>query len=214
MLFQSEEKLIRSLYRGNNKKQKTICNYEQLLTTTTLMDKIGDIIKYIKLLSKKCPNEKIHYIEIGVKYGGVLKYVLENTKNIDIEVIGIDLFENFDICDNTNTHKGDIANKDEMDEKFIEFGYNNVKLYKGDSSTIINEKLSNMKNVVCFIDANHTYYGVKKDYDAILNKMDCGYIIFDDIDPFWPGVNKFYKELSHLEVVNYYYYGIIKINLI
>jgi hypothetical protein len=47
MLFQSEAFLIKNLYRGDNKKKKEICSYDKLLTTTTTMDKIGSIIKYI-----------------------------------------------------------------------------------------------------------------------------------------------------------------------
>lgn len=213
MLFQSESYLIKTLYSGSNRKQKDICNDDKLLTTTTTMNKIGDIIKCIKMLSKKFPDEKIHYVEIGVKYGGVIKHVLDNTKDINLDIIGIDLFEDIDIKDDTNTHKGDVANIEDMRRKLKDYGHNNITLYKGDSSNILTT-LENMKNVVCFIDGNHTYFSVKADYLGIREKMNCGYIIFDDIDPFWPGVNKFYRELpNNIKVITYNSYGIIKIRL-
>jgi hypothetical protein len=121
------------------------------------------LVVLLNILTKKYPNDKIHYVEIGVKYGGVLKHVLDNTKDLNINVIGIDLFEDLNINDDSNTHKGDVANHHEMAQKFKDLGYNNVTLCKGYSHLEI-EKLDKMEHVVCFIDGNHTYWNVNLDY--------------------------------------------------
>lgn len=213
-MLQSELILMKNLYSNKNPRVKTICKNNKLLTTTTLESKLKNVLNCIINLQKKFPSENIYYVEIGVKYGGSLRYMLENTKCLNVFGIGIDLFEDFSIEDPTNTHKGDVANRQEMLDKFRESGYDNVELYKGDSSTIIDILLDKMDHVVCFIDGNHTYHGVKLDYEAIKKKMNNGYIIFDDIDPLWVGVRQFYLELpQNIKVQSYRDYGITKYRL-
>jgi len=148
--------------------------------------------------------EEITYIEIGIWLGATFKEILTETKDIKLTGIGVDLFEDFKIINDIskpslgNTHHGDVAKKSDVEKKLNNLGITNFKLLKGDTLDVINT-FSPMKNVVCFIDANHTYEGVKNDFNAMLPKIKNGYVIFDDMD--WTTIKEFFEEIrSHYPI--------------
>lgn len=140
------------------------------------------------------------YLEIGVHNGSSMSYVVTNDK--PIKCYGIDLF------DDTYGH---YLKNDKISKKrtTLNISKNNVKseveLIKGNSTNndTINElkkKLEGNKIDVLFIDGDHSYEGVKKDF---LNYSDFvrsnGLIILDDFVPTlngkWPGIRKFAFEM-------------------
>jgi SAM-dependent methyltransferase len=74
----------------------------------------------------------------------------------------------------------------------------NVKCYNKNSQTMDYSKMSNI--VLAFIDADHTYEGVKKDFENMKKLIKNGYIIFHDYSPettfCWNGVANFIDELA------------------
>jgi len=150
--------------------------------------------------------EEITYIEIGIWLGATFKEILEETKDIKLKGIGVDLFEDFKIINDItkpslgNTHHGDVAKKEDVEKKLNSLGITNFKLLKGDTVEVINS-FPVMKNVVCFIDANHTYEGVKNDFNAMFPKIKNGYVIFDDMD--WTTIKRFFDEIKSQYPIEY-----------
>lgn len=175
-----------------SQKKKTIARDEELFNLNIGFNNRDRIVKYIKKQSIK--KGRVNYIEIGVKLGSTFRYVLDKTKELNIYGYGIDLFEDFEL-DKKNTHFGDVASMSIMDKKLREMGYNNFELIKGDSSTMIRTRINKMRNGVVFIDGNHTYEGVKKDFEEIKKKLSDSIIIFDDYD--WPGVKRYVDEIKN-----------------
>jgi hypothetical protein len=176
-------------------KRKSIAPINKLFTTGADLNKKNIILKTI-MIQYLDTGKLINYIEIGVKFASTLKFILENTKkeNIPIFVSGLDLFEDFELS-RDNTHFGDVANMNDIKTELNRLGHFNFQLYKGDSSKIIKEKLEKLNNCVVFIDGNHTYEGVKKDYEEIIKKISKGsLLIFDDYE--WKGVNEFVKTIK------------------
>ena len=102
-------------------------------------------------------------------------------------------FENIVALDNFSSH----INTDAL---FANLQHKNLTLAIGDSTSsriidIVN-KLGNYDLI--FIDANHTYEYVKKDFENFKPFLEKGGVIgFHDVDcPDWKGVNKFWKELE------------------
>jgi len=175
----------------NNPRKKSIAKYDDVCVHMgTIAPEYTSIINLCKILGET--GETVNYIELGVWYGGTFNKVLTDCKHIKINAIGIDLFEDFEIINDGNTHYGDVANIKDITEKLTNNGHTNFKLIKGDTVKNINE-LPKMKNVVCFIDANHTYEAVKADFNAIRNKMENGFIILDDLN--WISIRKFFDEI-------------------
>ena len=139
------------------------------------------------------------YLEIGVHNGSSMSYVVTNDK--PIKCYGIDLF------DDTYGHylKED---KIRLERTTLNISKNNlkskVKLIKGNSTNndTINElkkQLRGNKIDVLFIDGDHSYEGVKKDF---INYSDFvrsnGLIILDDFDPTYktyPEIRQFAFEM-------------------
>lgn len=138
-------------------------------------------------------------MEIGVHNGSSMSYVVTNDK--PIKCYGIDLFDE-GILYNV---KGD---KIRLDRTTLNISKNNLKseveLIKGNSTNndTINKLKTHLKGNkidVLFIDGDHSYEGVKKDF---LNYSDFvrsnGLIILDDFDPTYkrfPGIRQFAFEM-------------------
>lgn len=188
-----EQKLLKRLPKRKNVIQS---NYN---STLRLRPKEFDNEKIIKKYIKKLYSEtkkEINYVEVGVKVGGTFRSVIDFCKKekIPFRAIAIDLFDLF-VIKESNTHAGDVANQEIFDKKIKDLGYEEYVIsLKGDSHKSLKE-IDEMDCVVGFIDGNHTYKHVKKDYELLREKMNKGYIVFDDINPYWYGVNKFYNEL-------------------
>ena len=102
-------------------------------------------------------------------------------------------FENIVALDNFSSH----INTDAL---FANLQHKNLTLAIGDStsSRIIDIVKKLGKYDLIFIDANHTYEYVKKDFENFKPFLEKGGVIgFHDVDcPDWMGINKFWKELE------------------
>lgn len=139
---------------------------------------IDCIMRSINLLHKLYAHIfPIHYVEIGVLYGGLFKNVLRQFHK-KIKPIGIDLFEDFVVSDD-NTHGGNVTRLDLLEEILKQDGFTNFTLIKGDSAQIV-PTIPYMEICCCFIDGNHSYKGCKADFENIYERMDRGFILLHD----------------------------------
>lgn len=129
------------------------------------------------------------YFEVGIYFGGTLRRVMDHLKSnhASYSVYGFDLFQ--DILkgsEEEQTHKIlnrlkaiNVAYIEELENYFNKSGYTNFKLIKGDSSQTVSD--IDTKVDVSFIDGNHTYKAVQKDFVACYEKSKLGsWLIFDN----------------------------------
>lgn len=138
------------------------------------------------------------YVEIGVHNGTSMSYAVSTSKKMSC--YGIDLFE-----ESKNTkYSNDNLQQNRTFNNILKNNQSNscVELIKGDSTNIdtynkLLEKMNNQKADLLFIDGNHTYEYVKKDFEIYsqIVKKD-GFIILDDYEPRYPGILKFAKEID------------------
>jgi len=152
---------------------------------------IDGIIRCVKHLTQKYT--KVHYVEIGVLYGGVFRRVIQEFGG-KIKGIGIDLFEDFKV-DPNNTHGGNVTSKVLLEEKLYAHGCSNFTLLKGDSIIVV-PNLPLMDTCVCFIDGNHSYDGCKADFLNIYEKIKKGFILLHDGQ--FSEVNQVVKEVEYM----------------
>ena len=143
---------------------------------------LPDLIFALKQHEKDCGKKIKRFLEVGFS-SGINNTILNKFFDFD-EVVGVDTF-------------GSGINGDNL---FANLRYKNLTLVCGDSTS------KRVLNIVdrfglfdfIFIDANHTYEYVKKDFDNYIKMLDKdGVIAFHDIDcPDWPGINKFWNELK------------------
>ena len=87
-------------------------------------------------------------------------------------------------------------------------GLRNVEILKGDSSEIARTWQHGRIDVL-HIDADHTYEGVKRDYEAWSHHVrKNGVILFHDVVSPHPGVGKFFFSLPHQKLVFQHAYGL------
>jgi len=134
------------------------------------------------------------YLEIGVHNGASMSYVVRQNKN-PIDCYGIDLF----------SHKLKRYQPDRISLKRAKSNIqaNNtsnskINIIQGNSTsqdTI--SQINHMQIDLLFIDGDHSYMGVKQDFENYIGlvKSD-GIIVFDDCSRSWPGVKRFTNELS------------------
>ena len=123
-----------------------------------------------------------NFLEVGFS-AGQNNSLLNKFFNFD-NIVGLD---NFSSHINTGALHANLRHK-------------NLTLVIGDStSKRIIDLVSKMgKYDLIFIDANHTYEYVKKDFENFKPFLEKGGVIgFHDVDcPDWRGINKFWKELE------------------
>ena len=151
-------------------------------------------VRFLNILINYLEGKINNYLEIGVHNGCSMGYVLQSNYKIE-NCYGIDLFEDTFYKDSLN------KNKIYSNLQLLNKNKNNIKLIKGNSTSkeIINS-INNIKFDIIFIDGDHTYEGVKKDflnYYNLLNKN--GIMIFDDYNqaPTNKGVYKFINEIKN-----------------
>lgn len=132
------------------------------------------INQLLRLYDKIFP---IHYVEIGVLYGGLFKNILRQFHK-KINPIGIDLFEDF-VPHDGNTHGGNVTKMSLLEEILKQDGFTQFTLLKGDSTQVV-PSIPYMEVCCCFIDGNHSYEGCKADFENIYERMDRGFILFHD----------------------------------
>ena len=149
---------------------------------------LADFIFALKKHEKSMGRQFSTFLEVGFS-AGINNTVLHKFFKFD-EIVGID-YMGAQI--NGNTFKGNLMHK-------------NVTLICGDSTSQrvlnITQKLGPFDLI--FIDANHTYEFVKKDFNNYKNFLAKGGVMgFHDVDcPDWPGIKKFWEELKATGLYN------------
>lgn len=157
-----------------------------------------------------------NYMEIGVHNGGSMSMVLASKQNLNL--YGIDLFE--DMYDETKHLNEDKFNKYQYFKKdnlsiektkknlnyFKKFYDNHSKLNLIQGNSYFDETESKVRSIIkdkemdiLFIDGDHTYDGVKNDFERY-NKYvkKNGYVIFDDYHH--PIIQKYVDELLQKDI--------------
>lgn len=143
---------------------------------------LADFIFALKKHEIDSNNKIKNFLEVGFSAGqnNTLLNKFFNFENI----VGVD---NFSSIINTDVLRANLRHK-------------NLTLVIGDSTS---EKTINIvkklgKYDLIFIDANHDYEYVKKDFENFKPFLEKGGVIgFHDIEsPDWKGINKFWKELE------------------
>jgi predicted O-methyltransferase YrrM len=139
-----------------------------------------------------------NYMEIGVHNGGSMSMVLASKQNVNL--YGIDLFE--DMYDKTKHYNEDKFNtyqyfkRDNLSKEKTSLNLNCLKKFYNNDSTLtliqgntyfddtetnVHSIISDKKMDILFIDGDHTYDGVKNDFERYDKYVKInGYIIFDD----------------------------------
>ena len=143
---------------------------------------LADFVFALKKHEKDTGRKLSRFLEVGFS-AGINNTIMNKFFNFD-EIVGIDFFGS---QINGHTLKANLMRK-------------NLTLVCGDSTS---ERVINIVKALggydfIFIDANHAYEYVKKDffnYKQFLNEG--GVIGLHDVDcPDWPGINKFWNELK------------------
>lgn len=136
-------------------------------------------------------------VELGVAHGSATKYLCEGAKIVnqlsqqDMKFKNSLLDKNkshvygFDLWDVHGEKKqyDKIGSKDEVQKYLNNLGYKNFTLTKVDLESIEAKKYFDEfeKIDLCFIDGNHSYDGVKKNFNLVYPKLSkTGIIVFDD----------------------------------
>lgn len=172
----------------------------------------GDVEDYIlnyfirKHVANKFLNEATYNVEIGVLFGGSFSFTINSVLNNDnIKFIGIDPLDGYYIKDEkigtkidkySNKEVSSLTLKRNLDRLNIPTEkYEIIQGYSTDNDVL--DRMKCKKISVLFIDGDHTYDGVRQDfelyYDAV---VDGGYIIIDNYnDANWLDVKIYCDEL-------------------
>ena len=134
-------------------------------------------VRFLNLLVNFMEGDIKNYLEIGVHNVASMSYVLQSKYKVE-NCVGIDLFEDTFYKDNLSYSKN-IENF-----KTLNVNNNNIKLVKGNSASTdtINE-VNNLKYDLIFIDGDHSYDGIKNDFNNYyLLLSDNGILVFDDFN--------------------------------
>ncbi len=143
---------------------------------------LPDFIFALKQHEKDNGKKIKRFLEVGFS-SGINNTVLNKFFNFD-EIVAVDIF--------SSSINGDSLSANLM--------HKNLTLICGDSTSkrvlSIVDKFELFDLV--FVDANHTYEYVKKDFENYVKMLEKGGVIaFHDIEsPDWPGINKFWNELK------------------
>lgn len=137
------------------------------------------IIALIELVNKlQKPNMAV--AEIGVWEGDTCTHYLPTIKSNNGTFIAVDWF-----CGNVNIHEGTHSHQpDRAEQTYNNFIANVSNIDCLEITTILRGNSQEMAHQIpdksldiCFIDANHTYDGCKKDILAYMNKVKSGGVL-------------------------------------
>ncbi len=157
-----------------------------------LKEEIIDLLRIVEELKPKI------VLEIGTGIGGTL-FLLCKFSAPDSTIISINFPEKFFLIEGYPTWKDQILKSFTSDKQ-------NIHLIKADSHDL--ETIDKIENILdkreidfCFIDGDHSYEGVKKDFEMYSHLVKKGgTIAFHDIVKHHPGsfcqVDKFWREIK------------------
>ena len=135
-------------------------------------------------------------VELGTCVGTTSEVFIKNGVQ---KVITIDVFEKLDLVEDSKNHEIYVNNWNQFPHTFLSVRgrlkmYPNIEVYQGRSYDLSHLCEDNSVDMI-FIDADHSYKGAQKDYDAWFNKIKVGgnFLFHDVISDF--GVYKFYNEV-------------------
>lgn len=132
------------------------------------------------------------YLEIGVHNGASMSYVV--SQDTPVKCIGVDLFES-----TTQQYKKDslLANRTYENINKNNKAKSSIQLIKGNSqteTTFSEVELAVGEDLVdlLFIDGDHSYDGIKSDFDNYARFVKKGgFVVIDDYNKRWPDIIKF-----------------------
>lgn len=136
-------------------------------------------------------------VELGTNIGTTAILL----KAVAKRVCTVDVFENIDLIEDKEQrglYLTSFQNNNhyfsKISEKLKPFG---VEVYQGLSYRFA-EKFNREEVDVVFIDADHSYHGVKRDYNAWFDKVKVkGYFVFHDCIPSFPCYEFVMSEMLH-----------------
>ncbi|NVM35979.1 MAG: class I SAM-dependent methyltransferase [Candidatus Lokiarchaeota archaeon] len=181
----------------------SICKYLPPMLILTAQQIKSELNKFSKLLISKKPKT---VLEIGTANGGTL-FLLSRLSKPNSVIISVDLPE--------SPYMGGIDYKSKIFFKSFAYNHQKIVMIREDShklSTLekVKKLLKSNKVDVLFIDGDHTYNGVKKDFNMYRNLVrKNGIIVFHDIieitNEDGVEVNKFWSEIkkdnTYIEIV-------------
>lgn len=163
----------------------------------------------LSLIKNKFHDKKI--LEIGT-YRGVTTFNIScilTTGKIYTVDCGFDKLKNL-------LDKEKVEHNNKIKYSFYDVGEvykkNNINLDKifqiiGDTTEeeTINNIIKNGPYDLIYIDASHTYEGIKNDTNIAFKSLNKGgIIIWDDYNSWWSGVNKYIEEISQIYSLTYF----------
>lgn len=153
---------------------------------------------------KRFPNENTYaHVEIGSAFGSsiITKLMLLTDNEVVHSIVGIDPLDNYygsEVDEQSGEHLGVDIIRDNIAKCGLNSNDDRLKFitkYSTDASVI--KDLENYAITTLLIDGDHSYEGVKYDWDQYHDLVvPGGFVIFDDYnEPNWPGVKKFAHEL-------------------
>jgi len=145
------------------------------------------------------------YLEVGVHNGASMSYVV-NQNLCKIDCFGLDLFQSAKLMKNCDSLKYII------DDISKEKSYRNIQNNNSSKSHItliecnsqdprIAESLRSLESDLLFIDGDHSYTGIKNDFNNYAPTVKSGgFVIFDDYEPKYKEIMTFCnKEINEKE---------------
>ncbi len=153
-----------------------------------------------QLILECVPNQKICILEIGALYGVNLSILYNHmvTRSKKVKVVCLDPFDGFyskatDPVLNNPVNKSTFVRNMQI-SNVPKNDYQIIKQYSTSPKAIETVKQNTINCII--IDGDHSYDGVKFDFENYFPLLEVGgYVIFDDYNAKeWPGVQKFIDE--------------------
>ena len=153
------------------------------------------------LVARAVSGDHLRVLEIGTLFG-VNAIVIHDAASCffrSVSVVLIDPLDGYYGADNVDANTGLCVTKDILQRNFDRLmipptDYHIVQEYS--SSPAAAEQASQQNYNLIFIDGDHSYEGVKKDFELYSHLLEHGgYLVFDDYQaPSWPGVQQAVDE--------------------
>lgn len=149
----------------------------------------------LNMLQKIVPVQT--YLEIGVHNGTSMAYVICQTR-APVFCVGVDLFEQ---TISRYTHDRLQQARTEANLQALNTSGSTIRLLRANSQlphTVdrVKQELDGRTVDLLFIDADHSFEGIKRDFELYSPLLRAGgYLVLDDYCPDYPGILKCFKEV-------------------